>query len=128
MLMKNEKFYCKNCKRFFDETKSLEERHGLSSPPYEIIAICPFCSSDNFEGFDIKVEKGFITEKLLPAIMHLNKHLGAIKDVFGMNIENSDLEYGIEILIETIGEMFDFLDRGFQDDLFDMCTDYDVLP
>ncbi len=41
-------FYCKDCGIEFETTKKLYERHGLSSPPYEPISVCPNCEGRNF--------------------------------------------------------------------------------
>ena len=42
-------FKCESCGCKFDEVEFVTETHGLSSPPYEKRAICPYCGSDNYE-------------------------------------------------------------------------------
>ncbi len=36
-------FICKNCDERFDEPKRIYESHGLDSPPYERLEVCPRC-------------------------------------------------------------------------------------
>ena len=38
---------CNDCERDFDEPDFYRERHGLSEPPYESFAVCPYCGSDD---------------------------------------------------------------------------------
>lgn len=42
-------YNCKDCGKEFLYPKKTAERHGLKSPPYEEIRLCPFCNSGNFE-------------------------------------------------------------------------------
>ena len=44
-------YYCKDCKGKFERFNILTERHGLDTPPYERIAVCPRCASTNFEEY-----------------------------------------------------------------------------
>ncbi len=41
-------FICNACGTEFSEAKILIETHGLTSPPFEKISVCPFCASSNF--------------------------------------------------------------------------------
>lgn len=36
-------YYCKNCKSSFNVPAQWEERHGLSTSPYEVFSGCPNC-------------------------------------------------------------------------------------
>lgn len=36
-------YECHECGRHFDEPDIVQERHGLDTPPYEEIAVCPYC-------------------------------------------------------------------------------------
>lgn len=36
-------FICLECGELFDEPAKIIERHGLDSPPYEEMAVCPHC-------------------------------------------------------------------------------------
>lgn len=38
-------FYCNNCGYEFLEADTFIETHGLSSPPYEKLSVCPSCKS-----------------------------------------------------------------------------------
>lgn len=40
---------CKTCGAEFNETKFITEAHGFELPPYEKIAVCPFCNSSSVE-------------------------------------------------------------------------------
>lgn len=41
-------FVCLNCKSEFNDQKCISERHGLDTPPYETLAVCPYCGSEDF--------------------------------------------------------------------------------
>ncbi|MBO5232425.1 MAG: hypothetical protein J6B88_07365 [Clostridia bacterium] len=41
-------YYCDGCKHHFATPEIFVERHGFTEPPYEKIAICPFCRDTNF--------------------------------------------------------------------------------
>lgn len=124
--MKNEKFFCKGCNRLFDTPEIYDEKHGLDAPPYERVAVCPVCSNDDFVGFDVAIEKIEIAEKLLPAVMHLNRYFNMLKNVFGADIKNTDLADGVETVVELIYEMFDFMDVNMQRKIFEMESENDV--
>ena len=112
--MKSDKFFCKNCRRYFDKPVFYEETHGLDSPPYERIPICPMCSGDNFCEFEIFIEKYDVAEKLLPIVVLLNGFSNSLKDIFGIDIQIENLSSSVEILCELISEMYDFLDVADQ--------------
>lgn len=40
-------YYCTDCKKKFFDPKIYFERHGLDSPPYEKIMLCPYCESED---------------------------------------------------------------------------------
>lgn len=112
--MKNDRFFCKECGKFFDEVRNYEERHGLDCPPYESVAVCPYCNGDDFVEFYSSVEKYEVAEKVLAAIMYLNKYYNAAKDVFGTEAKNSNLEMALENMMELLSEAFDCFDNSFQ--------------
>lgn len=118
--MRSEKFFCNRCKRYFDEMKIYEERHGLDTPPYERVAVCPECNGDDYFKFDCLIEKQDVAEKLLPIIMKLNRFYKSLTDIFGKNILNSDLSDSVEMSVELIVEMFDFLDIDIQKRILNM--------
>lgn len=124
--MKNEKFFCKGCNRLFDTPRIYDEKHGLDAPPYERVAVCPVCCSDDFLKFDTVIEKTEVAEKLLPAVMHLNRYINTLKDVFGTHIKNIDLNDGVETVVELLYEMFDFMDVNMQRKVFEMNSENDV--
>lgn len=41
-------FICNECGFEFEEPKKIFETHGLSTPPYEKILVCPHCNETNF--------------------------------------------------------------------------------
>ena len=41
-------YYCNNCGGEFHSPKVLREMHGLNTPPYERLLVCPICKSDSF--------------------------------------------------------------------------------
>ena len=124
--MKNEKFFCKGCGRLFDTPIIYEEEHGLDSPPYERVAVCPLCRSDNFLKFETVIEKTEVAEKLLPAVIYFNRYISTLKDVFGTHIKNDDLDNGVETVVELISETFDFIDIDVQRQIFEMNSENDV--
>lgn len=124
--MKSERFFCKKCDRFFDTAQIYEEKHGLDAPPYERIAVCPICRGDDFLKFDTVIEKMDVAEKLLPAVMHLNRYINALKDIFGADIINIDLSEGVETVAEFICEIFDFMDVDTQRKILNMNNEKDA--
>ena len=44
-------YICNLCKGEFDEDEFdfVIEKHGLDTPPYEKIAVCPHCGADDYE-------------------------------------------------------------------------------
>lgn len=42
-------FICLDCGIVFEEPKAYIERHGLDSPPYEVINGCPVCGGSYVE-------------------------------------------------------------------------------
>ncbi len=109
MLMKNERFFCNKCNKVFKLPEYYYEKHGLDNPPFERVAVCPMCRGDDFLTFDSVIEKYDVVEKILPAVMYLNKYVGALRDVFGDGIKNEELFCSVEIITEMVVEMFDFL-------------------
>lgn len=124
--MKSEIFFCVDCQKTFDIPTFFEEKHGLDSPPYERIAVCPKCRGNNFLKFDALIEKTEVAERLIPCIMSLNKYVNAIKDVFGLEVKNIDLDESVDILAEFINEMFCFVDSDVQRKIFEMDCEDDV--
>ena len=47
-------YYCNDCKKEFIKPLKNYETHGLTSPPYEVFLLCPFCKSTNFKEKEIK--------------------------------------------------------------------------
>lgn len=124
--MISERFFCRDCNKYFDNVKIYEETHGLDSPPYERVSVCPYCESDNFTEFDIFIEKYEVAEKTLPAIILLNKQINGVRDLFGIIGEKSDLENARGYLVDMLCDMFDCFDYDFSGELNDMCTGYDL--
>lgn len=46
-------YCCQDCKKEFEYVEVVFERHGLSTPPFERVKLCPFCHSDNFSEIEI---------------------------------------------------------------------------
>lgn len=42
-------YICHECQTQFQKPLKIIEKHGLSSPPYENIFVCPRCKSENYE-------------------------------------------------------------------------------
>ena len=42
-------YRCTDCGKKFEEVKTVYERHGLDTPPYEKIAVCPSCNGTSIE-------------------------------------------------------------------------------
>lgn len=47
-------YICLDCGALFDEPAHWEERHGLSTPPYEHFTGCPFCQGGYDEAIECK--------------------------------------------------------------------------
>ncbi len=124
--MNDNMFFCNKCRSYFDEAKIYCEKHGLDNPPYERVAVCPKCESDDFLSSESRIEKIEIAERLLPAVKCFNLHIDSLEDVFGIDIKNCELTDGVEMLIEFICEIFDFLDVDIQKRILNMTTDNDL--
>ena len=42
-------FKCKSCEKTFDAPKLRYITHGLDTPPYEAVSLCPLCGSSEIE-------------------------------------------------------------------------------
>jgi len=42
-------YKCLDCENEFETPKTIEESHGFTTPPYEMIATCPLCNSENYK-------------------------------------------------------------------------------
>lgn len=42
-------YKCNYCGEAFDQPKATIERHGLDSPPFERVDVCPYCGENSFE-------------------------------------------------------------------------------
>ena len=117
---------CENCKRTFDIPKFYFEKHGLDAPPFERVAVCPHCRSDEFILFDTAVEKIEVAERLLMTIAAFNRYFDGLKKLFGATCENRDFDEGYAILTEFINEMFDFISVGTEREILKVQTKNDV--
>ncbi len=124
--MNSEKWFCNGCHKMFSAPKFYDEKHGLDAPPYERVAVCPKCSSDDFLRFDAMIEKIEVVEKILLALMRLNRYVNSIEDIFGPHIKNDDLSDSIELMTELISEMFRFVDVDMQRKILEMSSENDL--
>jgi hypothetical protein len=49
------RYECHNCGRRFEEPDFVVERHGLDTPPYEKVAVCPYCHGYFDEMYQCKI-------------------------------------------------------------------------
>lgn len=124
--MSNTNFRCNVCERNFKVPAFYYEKHGFEAPPYEKIAICPLCTSDDFTEYETHIEKIEIAEELLNVVLSLNKYINSLKCVFGSQLENKDFSEGYERLIENICEAFPFMKVDKQRELFKISSKNDV--
>lgn len=47
-------YYCRNCHSEFETPKTVTEKHGLTSPPFESFCVCPFCLSADYKEITVK--------------------------------------------------------------------------
>lgn len=114
-------YKCIDCGQEFSTPKSYREEHG------ESIAICPKCSSTEFDKWDPSVEKIEVARTLVNVVAALNRLQNNIADVFGNSFKNQDLEYAQEITAEFIEELYDdFLPNRFSIELRKATTSLDV--
>lgn len=125
-MKKNSKYFCNNCKRFFCEPRRYEEQHGLDAPPYEVVVVCSRCGSDDFKEFDTDISKFEVAEGLLRVTAFINKYVGNLKNLYGMNLKNEELDEASGLINEMICEMFDYMDVDIQNKLFKICTKNEV--
>ena len=90
------------------------------------MAICPECNGDDYFKFDCFIEKQEVAERLLPIIMKLNRLYESLTAVFGNKILNRDLSDSLEMAVELIVEMFDFLDIDLQKRILKMDNDAEM--
>lgn len=102
-------FRCDNCKRSFERAQIIEETHGLDCPPYEKVAVCPYCESTDFNEFNPMVEKIAVAEKLLEIIAGLNRYTASLHDLYGTGVSNDDLEGAIGTAADYVSDLYEFL-------------------
>lgn len=124
--MRNNLFFCNICHKSFKTPKSYYERHGLDSPPYEKVYICPTCSDTDFFSYNPLIEKLEVAEKALPAIMYLNKLQKDLNNIFGLGSKNDDLYEGINFIVDLVSEMFDFLEVDIQRKILKMDSEEEL--
>jgi DNA-directed RNA polymerase subunit RPC12/RpoP len=59
------RYKCDHCGREFEEPDFVEETHGLENPPYEKIAVCPYCKGYFEEVYECKICGAFSTYEQL---------------------------------------------------------------
>jgi len=42
-------YICEECGMFFEEPKVIFETHGLDTPPYEKLSVCPYCNENDIK-------------------------------------------------------------------------------
>ena len=55
-------YECHRCGKHFEEPDIITETHGLDSPPYEKVAVCPYCHGWFEEMYQCKVCGQFFTD------------------------------------------------------------------
>ena len=113
-------FFCRDCGSVFDTPSSYEETHGFEYGPYESVAICPYCNSDDFVEFEPSVEKIEVAEQIVPIILKLNNYVSELENLYGIEIKNSDLLDSIDNAAEFISDLYDFMDLDLQRKLLKM--------
>ena len=99
-------FKCTDCKHEFDTADVYEEHHGLDTPPYERIAVCPKCQSTEFVEWEPCIEKIEAARTLIYALTSLNRLQDNINDVF-TGFANEELENAQGLLFDFIIELYD---------------------
>ena len=56
------RYQCHECDRQFDKPDFVTETHGFELPPYEKMAVCPYCKGYFEEMYQCKVCKEFFTD------------------------------------------------------------------
>ena len=56
------RYQCHECDRQFEEPDIITEAHGLDTPPYEKIAVCPYCKGYFEEMYQCKICGEYFTE------------------------------------------------------------------
>ena len=56
------RYECHNCGKRFEEPHIIEEKHGLDTPPYEKIGVCPYCKGYFEEMQECKICGEYFTE------------------------------------------------------------------
>lgn len=119
-------YRCNQCEKIFNTADFYFEKHNLDSPPYERIAVCPYCGNDDFEKYDINIEKIDVAEKILPAIAALNRYWSGIKDVFGNDCINDEFSEVFYELCEFVSELFPFLSVEKEKQIINMHSENDI--
>jgi hypothetical protein len=60
-------YECFECERHFEEPDFIVEKHELDTPPYEKLAVCPYCKSFFREMYQCKICGEWFTEEELTA-------------------------------------------------------------
>lgn len=59
------RFQCHECDRRFEEPDFVIERHGLDTPPYERMAVCPYCKGYFEQMYQCKICGEWFTDEEL---------------------------------------------------------------
>jgi len=118
-------YRCLDCEKFFNNAVASREYHSRDDFA-EVVALCPHCSSSNFEVFKPEVPKIDIAERLLLSVKELHILKNSIKGVFGGNFENRALEEATGNLTELFFELFPFTDSRTDMAVLSVTTDREI--
>ncbi len=120
-------YRCHNCGKEFTTPNSYLEQHGLDTPPYEAVPICPHCASADFGQWEPTIDKDEVAVKMLTATAALNRYMAALQDIYGNLYSNDDLNTAYNCVTELIDEMYDeFICTATSVNITKIRTDNDI--
>jgi DNA-directed RNA polymerase subunit RPC12/RpoP len=113
-------YRCLECGHEFEEPRKITETHGLDTPPYEILYVCPECQS---HGFKCKLDNSYsrteIIDKLVDIMQALNEFDHSLCAALNLCATDGTL------LDDARGKIFELLTVLAGDDEFELPSDTD---
>ena len=101
----------KKCGHIFEYAHTVKEIHNMNIPPFERIAVCPNCGSDDFSeirNVDKRIDKIDVAQTVIPALAWLHNFRDRLLESTGIPIDSdNDLNDNIWKLQDMLIDMVD---------------------
>ena len=115
-------YRCEDCGLLFETPHTVAEVLSKLLPPFERIAVCPDCKGTNFSEHNPNIPKITVAERLLEALADLHRYQNALKELYGEDCGNKELDEAVGNITELILEMFPFTDAKTDKLIYSVCS------